>query len=225
MLLYLALSSCTGSGDGGNKDKSNDSADSGAESHPHVPEEYQDKWSLDGCSDDDGNKHTVAYILGEGSTDADGNLTLTEHWYWIYPEAGYEDDCVDELNYSGTRVTASVLGQLNASESEEGYWGTLKSGAEGCPAVNYLGTWDHPDADKFDYGDKWETDFIVVFDTLTPSGNLNWENAMLVYMFIMDGNSAVWASTDYARGVFEPDTEALEPPAHYSWETSICFSG
>ncbi len=225
MLLSLLLISCDPAGGNGNKDTTQDTADSGPGGHPLIPAEYADKWDPDGCKDDDGDYHTAAHILGEGSTDADGNLTLTETWYWIYPDAGYDDDCVDELSYSGTPVTASTLTQLNASEAEEGYYGTVKSGPEGCPAVNYLSTWDHPDGKKFEYGEKWEAEFIVVFDTLTPSGNLNWENAMLVFMYILDGNTVVSGSTDYARGVFEPDTEALEPPAHYSWETSICFSG
>lgn len=226
MLLPLALLSCIGGDGDGKKNNNNDTADSGVTgAHPHIPPEYADKWDPEGCKDEDGQYHTVAYILGEGSTTADGKLTLTETWYWVFDDAGYDDDCVDTLLYEGDAVTTSVLTSLNASEAEEGYWGTLSSDGEGCPAVNYLGIWEHPDEKKYEYGDKWETDFIVVFDTLTPSGNLNWENAMLVFMYILDGNDVLSGSTDYARGVFEPDTEELGPPAHYTWETSICFSG
>lgn len=221
-MIWLALA-CTGDKADGPSNTNDSGTDSAPQSHPNVPPEYEGLWQVDGCED---GTATVAYILGEGSTDAEGNLELTETWYWFLDDPGWEDDCIDELSYSGSAVSRSVHTSLDATEAEEGYGGKVKKTEDGCPGMNYLATWNHPDEKGFDYGDSWTADFIVFFDTLSPSGNLNYENKMLVFMWIGEGNSMTYGNTSYATGTFSPEDESVpEPPASYSWSTSICFNG
>ncbi|MCP4807058.1 MAG: hypothetical protein GY913_26560 [Proteobacteria bacterium] len=222
-MLWLVLG-CFGSKDDGPSntgDSAGDSADLG--SHPNVPPEFDGLWQVDGCED---GTATVAYILAEGHSEADGSFEMTETWYWFFDDPGWDDDCIDEMRYTGDRVSRSVHESLSATEAEEGYMGSMKKTEDGCPGVNYLETWDHPDAKGFDYGDSWNVDFVVFFDTLSPSGNLNWENAMLTFMYLGEGNSMTWGSTSYAGGTFSPEDESVPgPPADYTYNTSICFNG
>ena len=221
--MLLTLLACIGGDKDGPAVTGDSGGDSAVGSHPNVPPEYDGLWQVDGCED---GTETVVYIIAEGSSEADGSFEMTETWYWFFDDPGWDDDCIDTLSYKGDRVSQSVHSSLSATEAEEGYMGTLKKTDDGCPGMNYLSTWDHPDAKGFEYGDKWEVDFVVFFDTLSPSGNLNWENAMLVFMWIGEGGQMTYGSTSYANGTFLPEDETNpEPPADYEYVTSICFNG
>lgn len=194
--------------------------DTGTGIHPNVPPGYEYKWDTDGCGTD--NSQTQVYMLAEGSTDENGRIDMTETWYWFFG-GDWEDDCIDVIHYGGSAVASSVMDSLQASEAEEGYEARMTKVEDGCPGMNYLYLWNHPDKEDWDYGDGLDQDVIVVFDTLSSWGNLNQDNAMLVFMYYYLGRTGYRGDTDYARGVFLPDTEELAPPAHYTWEGSMCL--
>jgi hypothetical protein len=202
----LVLVACSGGGPNKTDDSVAGSGDSEPATDPNVPEGYEDKWDTSGggC---EGSRwgNTSAYLLAEGSSDAEGNFTATETWY-TFNGGDWEDDTVDIYSYEGVAMTRSELNALDASEAEEGYV------VEKTAIQDESGSWGA------------EGERGLVFDTLTPSGNLNWENAMLVFMYSPGwGDSEEWrANTDYARGVFLPDGEVLGPPAHYTWAGHNC---
>ncbi|MCB9763310.1 MAG: hypothetical protein H6739_26325 [Alphaproteobacteria bacterium] len=189
-----------------NKEASSDDSggDSGFQFHPLVPEEYRYRWDVDGCGD--GGAGEAIYKLATAETDAEGNFTGTELWYHFYG-GDWSDDCVDTLSYTGTPLSNADINDLDAGEAEEGYYTVRTVAQQNCSEY---------------YGD--DTEIMFVFDTLTPSGNLNYENAMLVFRWI-EGRNGWRSDLDYARGVFNPTTEALAPPATYTWEGEDCDDG
>ncbi|MCB9762389.1 MAG: hypothetical protein H6739_21510 [Alphaproteobacteria bacterium] len=212
------LAGCTGS----DKDADDSAAadDSAIQFHPNVPDGYEYRWDTDGCGE--ANDQTQVYKLATANSTEAGRLTVTETWYWFFG-GDWEDDCIDVIEYTANAVPNSTLEALGAGEAEEGYQGMMTKVDEGCPQMNYLYLWDHPDKDDFEYGDPLEQEVIVIFDNLSPSGNLNYENAMLIFMGYNVGNNRYTMSYDYATGVFNPQTEILGPPADYTWEASICL--
>mgnify|MGYP006928162721 CR=1 FL=1 len=219
-MLILTLLAC------GEKDDTGPGVDTAVESecHPNLPyPEACYTWQFDGCND--GNDTWVAKVA-DGRTDADGNFTMTETWYWFKGE-GWEDDCIDVFEYkNASPLTAASLQALNASEAEEGFKATMTKVTDGCPGNNYLYLWDHPDKDEFEYGDGVEQEVVLIFDTLS-SGNLNFENRMLVFVGYNVGGNSYTMRTDYATGTYSPEDESnpLDPPAGYAWETSSCLDG
>ncbi|HJN77412.1 MAG TPA: hypothetical protein QGF58_26040 [Myxococcota bacterium] len=204
-------------------DSSSDSADSGELRHPNVPDDKWGIWQHEGCND---GADTIVYIVAEGNTDADGNLLLEEKWYWFFDDTSWDLDCIDTLEYAGERVSQSYHQTFEATESEEGYAGEVEKTDDQCPHMNYLATFKHPDEDDFEYGDTMKMDFVTFYDTLTPSGNPNLENAMLVYMYFGKSPSFTWGASDYGRGTITPEDESEHgPPANYVYETSMCFDG
>lgn len=220
-MLLMALA-CTKAPDDGPIASDSGGTDSGEQVHPNVPEDKWGIWQHEGCND---GADTIVYIVAEGNTDADENLVLEEKWYWFFGGA-WEDDCIDTLTYTGEAVPQSYHQSFEATESEEGYAGQVKKTDDGCPQMNYLSTFKHPDADDFEYGDTMKMDFVTFYDTLTPSENPNHENGILVFMYFGESPSYPWGATDYARGTITPDDESVHgPPANYIYETSMCFDG
>ena len=221
-MLLFALACFKAGDDGPIAGDSGSSGDSGELVHPNVPEDKWGIWQHEGCND---GADTIVYIVADGDTDADGNLTLEEKWYWFFDDSSWDDDCIDTLTYTGERVSTSTHHSFEATESEEGYSGTVKKTDDQCPQMNYLSTFKHPDADDFEYGDTMKMNFWTFYDTLTPSGNPNWENAFLVFMYFGSSSEVSWGSTDYGRGTITPSGDEHGPPANYTYETSICFDG
>ena len=221
-MLLFALA-CTKPADDGPIGGDSGGLDSEEQVHPNVPDEYWGIWQHEGCND---GADTIVYYIGEGSSDADGNFTMTEKWYWFFDDAGWENDCVDTFEYSGEKVPYSYHSQLDATEAEEGYAGTFTKVEDNCPQMNYLSTFDHPDEDDFEYGDKVKMNFVTFFDTLTPSGNPNVDNKMLVFMYFGSASTLTWGSTDWDQsGKIEPLGDEHGPPANYTVDSSICFDG
>lgn len=221
--LALALSlttACKGGDVSGDSAAADDSTTS--EFHPNVPEGYEYKWDTDGCGED--NDDTQVYRLAEGSSTAEGALQITERWYWFFG-GDWEDDCIDTIVYEGDRISAGTLNQLGLSENEEGYDTMMTKSEDNCPQLNYLYLWNHPNADDAEYGDPLEQATLVVFDTLSPSGNLNVDNAMIVNLAYEVRSNSYSLASNYGRGVFMPDTDVNEPPAHYTWESDDCYGG
>jgi len=211
----------------GEKDHSGDPKDTSVEDecHPNLPYESAClTWQFDGCNE---GADTWVARIADGSTDADGDFTLTETWYWFFGE-GWDDDCIDVIEYKNpSPLTQASLNSLNAGEAEIGYGATMTKKEDGCPQLNYLYLWDHPDKEDFEYGDELEQDVVFIFDVLTPSGNLNWENRMLVFVgYNISGNSYAM-NTSYATGTYGPEDESnpLAPPASFTWESTACLDG
>jgi len=199
LLLPLVLLGC-----GGKDDGSNDSTpeDTGPTTHPLLPEGYEYRWDIDGCGDS--NSGTANYVLGEATTDADGNITITERSYYFYGRE-WSEDCMDVLTYTGTAMSGAQINDFNASEAEEGY-NIIRSITENNCSLSY----------------EEDREYWYIFDTLTPSGNLNYENAMLVFRYY-EGRRGMVSDTNFARGVFNPEsTDTLGPPATYTWEGEDC---
>ncbi len=77
-----------------------------------------------------------------------------------------------------------------------------------------------------DNGDKVKMNFVTFFDTLTPSGNPNVDNKMLVFMYFGSASTLTWGSTDWDQsGKIEPLGDEHGQPANYTVDSSICFDG
>ena len=62
----------------------------------------------------------------------------------------------------------------------------------------------------------------VLFDTITPSGNINENNKMLVFNYTEIASNYYSQDFDYARGHAFPDGEEPGPPATYDWLGDLC---
>lgn len=154
------------------------------------------------------SRDAQAYILGEATTDAQGNFTATETWFWLTDDDGPDDDDgYDVLEFTGTPMTRAAMDALEASQSEEGY-DTIRNVQSKQTDINYGSN----------------ENILYIFDTLNPEGQLNWENNMLVFRY-RESNQGGWrADTDYAEGKFYPDSDDnLAPPATYTWEGKRCY--
>ncbi|MCP4810290.1 MAG: hypothetical protein GY884_33555 [Proteobacteria bacterium] len=200
LLLALACTSPDGKNPGGNSDSSAiDSEGPGV--HPNVPPGYEYKWdyNTDNCGG------TQYYFLGSGASDGEGNFVGQHVVYYFYGGEWDEDD-IDTYSLEGTEVTRAWLDSESAGECEEGYH-VIREG------VDMQSGWG---------GD--EEEMYYAFDTLSPSGNLNYENAMLVYRYTYNRDDELRGDFDYARGVYTPDsTDDVFPPATYTWEGDGCW--
>ncbi len=201
--MILFLLSCGKFQGGGDDSGSAQVEDSDPGIHPNVPEGYE-YWDVTACEDGE----TRYYRLAEGRSDADGNLDLTERIFYFYG-GDWEDDVIDTYSYVGTRMTTAEMLAIENTEHEEGY-AVLRTGVD-----IQSGSWGSDDEDM-----------LLTFDTLTPSGTLNWENAMLVYRYRESswGDEDGWRGDyDFARGEFWPDDEDDPvPPATYTWQSKDC---
>lgn len=201
-MVLITLFACSGEGPGKTPDSVARDSDPGV--HPNVPEGYEERWDWTSESCEKKNDSKI-YYLGEATTDAEGNFQATERWY-MFHGGEWEDDDIDVLSYSGTAMTRGQIDSLGASEAEEGY-ATIRTVEEWNSNTNWT-----EDAER-----------LLVFDNLTPSGNLNWENAMLVFLYRPSDSGGYKSDVNYARGGFYPDGEVLGPPASYTWEGEDCW--
>ncbi len=207
MLLSLLLA-CTGGGDDKNPDDTAGGTGLEDDCHPMYREygledSYCYLW-VHTCSKSSDDQ---AWILGEASTDANGNFEATETWFWLTDDDGPDDrDGYDVLEFTGKAMTRATIDALGASQSEEGY-DTIRNVQSQQTDLRY-GT---------------DENILYVFDTLTPNGTLNMDNNMLVYRYRESQNGGWKSDVNYARGHFYPEDEANPvPPATYTWEGSIC---
>lgn len=176
--------------------------------NPRVPEDLWDSWQYEvesACDEGD----TIVFVYGEGASDADGNFTATETWYWFDDTPlEYDDDAVDILTFVGTPMSVSDINSFVGSEPEEGY-DTIRNAEQNESGANY--------------GD--DTDVRYIFDTLTPNGTLNFENRMLVWRAME--TSKGWDVKEHGvtgKSFFFPESDVLlAPPATYVWEARRCY--
>jgi hypothetical protein len=214
--LAVTLAACSG----GNADTATPDTDGGDtsadEGHPLVPEKYKLYWNVDGCTTTDDKPGTQAYVLAEDvRADASGRFTATERWYHFRGTGNYADDCVDEWEIEGSFVSFDY-GQLSCSQCEEAYQvtRTLTNATCGITYYSIFGLEDEPRVEVYDA--------IALFDTLTPSGNPNVDNAMLVIWGSEVKDRSYMMDIDYARGHAFPD-DAPGYPSSYDWLGDKCL--
>lgn len=194
------------------------SEDTGGETdyHPLVPEKYRYMWDTDGCTTEEGKPGVKVYWLvdeGEGSANAMGHFTATERWYWFTGDR--DNDCVDEFSIQGDYATFDY-GMLGCSECDEAFEIRRTLGESGCNYTYYsiFGLEERPEEEIYDA--------IVLFDTLTPSGNPNMDNRMLVVQGSETPDGYVM-NRDFAIGHIYPEGEEYTFPASYDWLGDACF--
>jgi hypothetical protein len=205
------LVACKGAAD---TDTSGDTDDTAAdEGHPLVPDEYQYVWDIDGCTNSQGQEGANVYILGEATADEDGVLAGSESWTWFFPEEGWDDDCIDTFDVTGT--IAGGFGIFQCPECEEKYDVVREPDSESC-SLRYndlFGLEEEPDPvayaslQMFDFEDDGGVEMPV----------------MLVYVSHadVDGNYAP-ETEDWGTGSIEPEGSDVGHPATFAWMHDLC---
>jgi len=215
-LPFIGLALAPGCNKGDSEGDTDDTSGE-AEHHPLVPEKYRYLWNTGGCETTDGKSGVQVYILvdeGDGSADASGSLTATERWYWFYG-GEWDEDCVDTFQLTGEFKVFDYT-MLGCSECEEAYEVTRRLTEASCGLTYYhiFALEERPDEEAYQA--------MVLFDTLTPSGNPNVDNKMLVMNGSRTEGGAYAMDYDYARGHAFPDDEPGYPSA-YDWVGDKCF--
>lgn len=192
--------------------------------HPLVPEKYKYLWDTDGCvvssGPSAGSPGIQIYVLsdeGEASSNGLGRFEALEHWFW-FKGGDWASDCVDTFRLEGEFATFDY-GTFGASQAEEGWLLTRTLVDANCGVTYYtlLGLDPrNPPPDEEIYG------ALLFFDTLTPSGEPNVDNAMLVFGSTqVSGYTYTSPNVNYARGHAYPEGEPGYPAA-YDWLGSMC---
>lgn len=212
--LVLALAGCGGKEGGG--DTGGATEDTG---NPIVPDGYEYLWDLDAESCDG---DAIVYFLFDGEIDDSGGFTGAHSYYWFFKGEGWDGDCVDTFRVEG----------------DEGSHAWADDACSGCERL-FDTTWDLADEDRgcsgFDYEGFWEQedveadrfDVAVLFDALSPSGNPNTDNQMLVLVSYEDADGQRWVNQGYARGQYLPTVaDDYEGGATVNWasEDGICVT-
>jgi len=215
MLLLSLLVAC------GGKTSTDDTGTPTTEDHnPIVPAEYEYLWDTDVSSCDGAD--AIVYYLFAGETDGAGTLTGTEGWYWFFATEGWDGDCVDTFTVEGS--TASHSWDEDACYGCEAFYDSrwdLPDENRGCTDTDYETFWEQEDVDK----DRFDVE--VGIDALTPSGNPNTDNKMIVATIFQGSDNTRWVNAGYARGHYLPVTEGdYEGPATLDWvaQEGICVT-
>lgn len=176
--------------------------DTGWETHPFVPEEYVWIWDTDGC-EVDGDPGASVYHLATGSSTGTGSLQVTETWYWFFGNEGYEGDCYDSFTFEADPSDIQFSDDYEpCSECELEYSGkyTNDESSEYACNISYSSFFDSPEGLYGDY------ELTLWFDPLTPAGNPNEDNKMLVIAGWWDDNS-IGLDMNYALGHAFPEND------------------
>lgn len=190
--------------------------------HPLVPAGYEYLWQTDGCTTDKGKPGDQVYILAEGTVDASGAMVVQEHWYWFWNGGDWEDDCVDTIEITAS-LTGRDLGASGCSVCDEGYEGSRRVVEDNC-GLNYK--YRFVDARKPD--DKMTYPVFILFDSITPSGTPNVDNAMFVFTHNADNDGDFdfgSVQEEYATGHVYPDDPDANYgyPGTYDWLGDRCY--
>lgn len=192
------------------------------EPHPMVPEQYQNLWHTESCTKRTQDGHTYeadqVYAVMTDAVATEDSFTGTELWYWFFEEDGWEDDCIDKIKVEGTRLHADFQ-TYGCSECNDG-WNVIRTVEEQtCEGVYYRYLLHETEALSERY------DSIMLFDTITPSGTLNEDNAMRISYGEIDGEGKLNMNHDWCWGseCFVHYDDAWEPPATYAWVHEDCY--
>jgi hypothetical protein len=180
--------------------------------HPNVPEGYEYKWATGNCTQGDGSEGSNVYMLGDGYAAEDGSVSVDETWYWFFG-GDWDDDCFEEWTYLGDVATRSPAG-FGASEAEDMLETTMSLPNPVC-GILYNKIFDQDDTDYEEQ--SWKT--WIILEYLSTWGNKNEQ----MQIFMVYGENADAVDYGYANGVFLPDTNEYELPAHFTWEAHKCI--
>jgi hypothetical protein len=212
-----ALAACNGSTDTDTDIDTDTDTDTAPDYHPLVPEEYRYLWNTEGCETDDGPGASVYRYAVDGVSDGE-NFSITEQWFWFFPETGWDADCVDTFEMSGN-LARFDLGLLGCSACEEAYEVKRVLTTSNCNIMySSLFNFDDP-------VELTEFDSVLLFDSFTPNGNPNEENKMLVIGATQTDSGAYSVDVNYARGHALGEEEGYFPPAAatYDWVGDACI--
>ena len=191
------------------------------EPHPLVPEEYQWIWQTDGCTTYEGSEGSNLYWHAEGSADVNGDIVLTEKWYWFLGNGDWSQDCVDTFEVVG-EYDAFDYAMLDCGACEEGYLVTRTLVDSTCNLTYYtmFGNDDQPEEEVYVS--------LELFDTLTAGGIPNQNNIMDISHgdAYPPGQLGSWlVSLNWARGHAYPmDKKNPGYPSDYDWVGDACVT-
>jgi hypothetical protein len=183
-----------------------------------IPEQYRGLWNEGPCGSN-GRGFQAYRLVEDGRFAEDGSFTGTERWFWFFP---YKPPCIDAWKLTGTSIGNG-----------------LAHGCGECEIVldivrepeDLACTWIEPH-EWFDIVDdglptnQWSYTHKLLMDTLSPSGNPNQDNRVLILNRYYKEISSEWANPeDYSIGTLAPDTEVYGPPASLTWVGGECYGG
>ena len=215
LLAVLGLLGCNGSTETDDSDTDTDT-DTAPDFHPLVPEEYRYLWNTEGCETDDGMGATVYRYAVDGRSDGE-KFSVTEQWFWFFPEEGWDADCVDTFTMTGD-LASFDYGQLGCSGCEEAYQVTRTLTESNC-SINYSTLFGYEEPE-----DITVFEGVLMFDSFTPNEQPNEDNKMLVISGTRVKGNSYSMDIDYARGHAYGDNTDYFPPglASYDWVGDTC---
>jgi hypothetical protein len=198
-------------------------------SHPLPPDQYKWIWNTEGTCETWNNRtgNQVYIYATDVRITAEGALSGTEKWYWFWEGEGWEGDCVDTFEVTGT-TTAIDFEQYRCSQCEESYEISRKLIDSQCGHSydRHLISYDWSDGWK-DPGEIDAYPALAMFDTLTPNGNVNEDNKMLFVHLKADAEGELNPDSvdgDFAVGHAIPDdAEQVGVPGTYDWLAEKCL--
>jgi hypothetical protein len=215
ILALLMTIGCNGATDDDTVDTDTDT-DSDPDYHPLVPEEYRYLWNTEGCETDEGMGATVYRYATDAQSDGT-TFSVTEQWFWFFPEDGWDADCVDTFTMTGDLANFDY-GQLGCSGCEEAY-SVKRTLTDSKCNMGYSTLFGYEEPE-----DITEFDAILMFDSFTPNETPNEDNKMLVIAGTKVQGNAYSMDIDYARGHAFGESEDYFPPgpATYDWVGNTC---
>jgi hypothetical protein len=203
--------------------------DVGDGSHPMAPEKYKWLWNVEGSCETYGSRQgNQVYILAEDvQVDESGMLSGQERWYWFQAGEGWEGDCVDTFQITGSPFGVDKA-QYQCSQCEEVYEVSRVLTEANCE-LNY---------NYFLIGYDWSDGFpdstrlesysaLLLMDTLNPNGEANEDNKMLLLQAKADQDgqiSPAHLDNDFATGHAIPNEAGQPvPPGTYDWLAEKCI--
>lgn len=217
-LALITAMACNGGGDDDTDTDTDTDTDKEPDYHPLVPEEYRYLWNTEGCETDNGMGASVYRYATDARSDGD-KFTVSEQWFWFFPEDGWDADCVDTFEMTGNLANFDYS-QLGCSGCEEAYLVTRTFKESNC-GINYSTLFGYEEPE-----DITTFEAVLMFDSFTPNNTPNEDNKMLVIGGTKVQGNAYSMDIDYARGHAYGDADDYYPPgpASYDWVGNTCVT-
>ncbi len=171
-----------------------------------VPEEYRYLWDCHATTCDGGTK---VYHIGEGSSDASGNITTSERWF-MFESSGLT--CIETFDINGTAspYDPETFKCATCEEIYEVTW-QMTSGNDCGLLWGYTFIGDKS-------VEKGPFNGFLMFDTHNAFGDRNEDDGMLVVTAMLTTDqSAYYQDRDYGEGTASPTSGTDGPPEAYVW--------
>ena len=191
-------------------------SDTDTDYHPLIPEEYRFLWDADGgCETTDGTRGDQVYrYTFDAESNESGSFSATEVWIWLHDGPGWNGDCADTFEITGTWTTAYPDYCISCEEKWIGER-VLTESTCGYAYDQIFGLEDPPD----EPATSWDS--LIALDTLNPNGDQNPDGNTLVHSVVWtdDGASILGDAAD-GTTVYLGDIGTY--PAEYSWYGKMC---